>query len=105
MLELRCCWFELPKQKWEEYLHKTAKTDDGVIQTRVGNVLLSAAFDFHKWHLGMLLTVVDRKENKALNAHGLSALYQGHFAIPVYLQCHQILAEKRHSFFSSVTTS
>jgi hypothetical protein len=35
----------------------------------------------------------------------LSALYQGHFAIPVYLQCHQILAEKRHSFFSSVTTS
>lgn len=69
-------------------LHKAAKSDDSVIQTQICDVLLSAPLDFHQWNLRVLLAVVNGEENKALDAHSLSALDQSYLSIPVYLQFH-----------------
>lgn len=56
------------------YLHETAQSDDGVIQTCVLNKPLCTILDLHQGDLRMLVAVVNGVEDILLNPHGLSTL-------------------------------
>lgn len=53
------------------YLHEPAQAEDGVIETALLQVLLSAGFHLHERNLRMLVAVVDGEEHVPLNAHCL----------------------------------
>lgn len=56
-----------------------------MIEARIPEELLGAVLDLHERDLGMLVAVVDGKEDIFLNSHCLGTLYQSNFSFPVYL--------------------
>ena len=52
-------------------LHEAAQAEDGVVETAVCQILLSARLHLHQRHLRMFVTVVDREEHVSLDTHCL----------------------------------
>lgn len=91
-------------QREDMYLHETTESYNHVVQARITKKLLGAILDLHEWNLRMLVTVVDRKEDKFLNSHCLCALYESNFSFPVYLKgksLSKLDITSNHPFYSS----
>lgn len=50
----------------------------------------------------MVFTVMNGEEHEALDTHGLRALNQGHFPIPIYLKIHFITMQDTTTGFSMI---
>lgn len=55
----------------DAYLHETTEPKDGVIETAVSQIFLSACLHLHQWNLRVLVTVVDGEEHIPLDTHCL----------------------------------
>ena len=77
-------------------LHEAAQAEDGVVETAVCQVLLSARLHLHQRHLRVFVTVVNREEHVSLDTHCL----QGRACCDVATHAmskHQLLRQRRPS--------
>lgn len=75
-------------------LHEATQAEDGVVETAVCQILLSARLHLHQRHLRMFVTVVDREEHVSLDTHCL----QGRACcdLTTHAKCKQMLLSQMH---------